>query len=258
MKSPRSFNWPFRYKAGLIHLAASIALAIILAAVIFALWFPGAYRSMSGGSELFALLVSVDVAIGPLITLAIADSRKTRLHLGLDIAVVVVLQLAALGYGLHTLSISRPVALALEDDRFRVIAALDVYRPELPTAAPEFQRLSLTGPRLLRSLVPADPKGKSDALKIAMQGYDVGSRPALWRPWDDKARAEALAHAKPLAALMKRYSKGQAEFAAAIDKTGRPADKLVYIPTITFRGDWVTLLDATSGDVVGFAPFDGF
>ena len=258
MNSVTTFNWPFRLRASLIHLAVSVTLAIVLAAVIFAVWFPEAYRSMSGGSELFALLVGVDVAIGPLITLAIADSRKTRRHLGLDISVVVVLQLAALGYGLHTLSISRPVALALEDDRFRVIAALDVYRPELPAAAPEFQRLSLTGPQLLRSLVPADSKGKSDALKIAMQGYDVGSRPALWRPWDDKARAEALAHAKPLAALMKRYSKGQAEFAAAIAKTGRPADKLVYIPTITFRGDWVTLLDATSGDVVGFAPFDGF
>jgi hypothetical protein len=27
---------------------------------------------------------------------------------------------------------------------------------------------------------------------------------------------------------------------------------------LTFRGDWVTLLDAANGDVVGFAPFDGF
>lgn len=258
MKNLKSFNWRFRFKAGLIHLTASIALAIILAAVIFALWFPGAYRSMSGGSELFALLISVDVAIGPLVTLAIADSRKTRRHLAGDIAVVVALQLAALGYGLHTLSISRPVALALEDDRFRVIAAMDVYRPELPAAAPEFRRLSLTGPQLLRSVVPTDPKGKSDALKIAMHGYDVGSRPALWRPWDDPARAEALAHAKLLVALMRRYPKGQAVFASAIAKTGRSADKLVYVPTITFRGDWVTLLDATSGDVVGFAPFDGF
>lgn len=258
MNSARNFNWPFRRKASLIHLAASVALAIILAAVIFALWFPGAYRSMSGGSELFALIVSVDVAIGPLITLAIADSRKTRRHLGFDIAVVVACQLVALGYGLHTLSIARPVVLALEQDRFRVVAALDVYRPELPAAAPEYRRLSLTGPRLLRSLVPTDPKGKSDALKIAMHGYDVGSRPALWRPWDAAARAEALAHARPLATLMRRYLARQAEFAAPIAATGKPADDLVYLPMVTFRGDWVALLDARAGNVVGYAPFDGF
>ncbi len=30
------------------------------------------------------------------------------------------------------------------------------------------------------------------------------------------------------------------------------------MPMITFRGDWVALLDAAKGDVVGFAPFDGF
>lgn len=258
MNNPKSFNWRFRFKAGLIHLAASLALAIILAAVIFAVWFPGAYRSMSGGTELFALLVSVDVTIGPLITFAIADSRKTRRHLGLDVAVVVVLQLAALGYGLRTLSISRPVALALEEDRFRVVAAMDVYAPELPLAEPGFRELSLTGPRLLRSPVPTDLKQRSDALTLAFRGHEIGTRPSLWRPWNDKARAEALAHAKPLASLMKRYPKGQAEFATAIAKAGRPAEKLVYVPTITFRDDWVTLLDATNGDVVGFAPFDGF
>ena len=258
MDRAKTFNWRFRLKASLIHLAASVTLAIVLAAVIFALWFPGAYRSMSGGSELFALLVSVDVAIGPLITLAIADSRKTRRHLALDIAVVVVLQLAALGYGLHTLSISRPVALALEQDRFRVVAAMDVYARELPLAAAEFQHLSITGPRLLRSPVPTDPQQRSDALSLAFRGHEIGTRPSLWRPWDDQARAEALAHAKPLAALMRRYPNGQAAFAAAIAKTGRSTGELVYLPTIAFRGDWVTLLDATNGNVVGFAPFDGF
>ena len=258
MSNSRAAGWPFRFRAGLIHLAASVALAIILAAVIFALWFPGAYRSMSGGSELFFLLISVDVTIGPLITLAVADSRKTRRHLAMDIAVIVILQLAALGYGLHTLSISRPVVLALEEDRFRVVAAMDVYRPELATAAPEYRHISLTGPRLLRSLVPKDPVAKTEALKIAMHGYDVGSRPALWRPWDAAARAEALAHAKPLSYLESRYPSRKAELAASVTATARPSERVVFLPMLTFRGDWVALLDARSGEVAGFAPFDGF
>ena len=258
MINTKAFNWPFRRKAVLIHLSSTGLLAIIVATVVFVLWFPGAYRSMSGGTELFVLVASVDFTIGPLITFVIADSRKTWKQLVRDIAVIVVLQLVALSYGLNMVSISRPVMLALEEDRFRVVAAHDVYVQELPLAKPEFRSLSLTGPRLAYSAVPTDPKEKSDALSLGMRGYDVGTRPSLWQPWDDKVRAQALAHAKPLAALMRRYPKGQAEFAAAIDKTGRPADKLVYIPTITFRDDWVTLLDATSGDVVGFAPFDGF
>ena len=258
MSNTKAFNWPFRRKAALIHLSSTALLAIIVATVVFVLWFPGAYRSMSGGTELFVLVARVDFTIGPLITFVIADSRKSWGHLGRDIAVIVVLQLIALGYGLHMVSISRPVMLALEEDRFRVVSANDVYAQELPQAKPEFRNLSLTGPRLAYSAVPTDPKEKSDALSLGMRGYDVGARPKMWQPWDQKVRALALAQAKPLAELMKRYPKGQAEFATAIAKTGRTADKLVYIPTITFRDDWVTLLDATNGEVVGFAPFAGF
>ena len=254
----KAYNWPFRRKAALIHVSVTVLLAVTVATVVFVVWFPGEYRSMSGGTELFMLVASVDFTIGPLITFVIADSRKTRGHLGRDIAVIVVLQLIALGYGLHMVSISRPVMLALEEDRFRVVSANDVYTQELPQAKAEFRSLSLTGPRLAYSAVPTDPKEKSDALSLGLRGYDVGTRPKMWQPWDQKVRALALAHAKPLAELMKRYPKGQAEFAAAIAKTGRTADKLVYIPTITFRDDWVTLLDSTNGEVVGFAPFDGF
>ena len=120
-----AFNWPFRRKAALIHLSATVLLAVTVATVVFVLWFPGAYRSMSGGTELFMLVASVDFTIGPLITLVIADSRKTWKQLARDIAVIVVLQLIALGYGLHMVSISRPVMLALEEDRFRVVSAHD-------------------------------------------------------------------------------------------------------------------------------------
>ncbi len=61
-------------------------------------------------------------------------------------------------------SISRPVVLALEEDRFRVVAASGVYEKELPAALPEFRSLSLTGPRLVRSVLPTDPVKKSEAL----------------------------------------------------------------------------------------------
>ena len=59
-------------------------------------------------------------------------------------------------------------------------------------ASSDFRSLSLTGPRLVRSSVPSDPKGKSDALELALKGFDVGTRPSLWKPWDDAARQESL------------------------------------------------------------------
>ncbi len=258
LNSPLSFDWRSRFKPALIHLAASLAVAIAVAAMVFALWYPGAYRTLSGGTELFLLVVGVDWALGPLITFVIFDSRKPGKELRRDVAVVIALQLAALGYGLHMVSISRPVVLALEEDRFRVVPASGVYEKELPAALPEFRSLSLTGPRLVRSMLPTDPVKKSDALTLGLSGYDIGARPALWQPWDDKARAEAVSHAKPLIALAQRYPDRRTELDAAALETGRAAQNLVYVPMVTFRGDWVALLDAAKGDVVGFAPFDGF
>lgn len=256
MNSSTPFNWPFRLKASLIHLGASGLLAVITAIIVFALWYPEAYRNMSGGTELFMLVVGVDVTIGPLITLTIFDRRKSLKELRRDMAVVVALQLAACGYGLYTVSVSRPVVLALEGNRFRVVAATDVYIQELASAAPGLRRLSLTGPHLVRSIVPTDPTKKSDSLFLALKGFDVGTRPSLWAPWDGAARSEALSHAKPLSTLSHQVD--QSAIDAAVAKTGRQKNKLAYIPMITFRNKWVALLDTTDGDVVGFAPFDGF
>lgn len=253
-----SIDWPSRLKPALVHLAASAVLAALVAAVVFGLWFPGAYREFSGGTELFMLVVGVDWALGPLIMLVIFDRRKPLAELRRDVAIVVALQLAALGYGLHMVSISRPVVLALEEDRFRVVPASGVYEKELPTARPEVRSLSLTGPRLVRSVAPTDPDKKFESISLGLSGHDMGTRPGLWRPWDAAARTEALAHAKALTVLARRHPDRHSELDAAVSATGMPALALVYLPMITFRGDWVALLDAAKGDVLGFAPLDGF
>lgn len=69
---------------------------------VWALVSPYPYREISGGRELFLLLVAVDVVMGPLITLMIFNTGKPRRELQLDLIVVGVLQLAALAYGLST------------------------------------------------------------------------------------------------------------------------------------------------------------
>jgi hypothetical protein len=55
-----------------------------------------------------------------------------------------------------------------------------------------------------------------------------------------------------------RYPARKAELEAAVAHFGKSVNELRYVPTITLRGDWVALLDASNGNVLGFAPFDGF
>ena len=76
MTSSAPSFWKDRFKASGIHLGISLVLAVLAGALVFGLWYPYPYREISGGRELFLLLVSVDVVLGPLITLAIFDRRK--------------------------------------------------------------------------------------------------------------------------------------------------------------------------------------
>jgi hypothetical protein len=68
--------------------------------LVFLVWYPNPYREISGGRELFLILVTVDVILGPLITLSIFNPVKAWKVLRRDLAIVGLIQLAALGYGM--------------------------------------------------------------------------------------------------------------------------------------------------------------
>ena len=75
-------------KASAIHLGICCLVAVAVAALVFEFWFPGPYRQLSGGQNLFLLLVGVDVVCGPLLTMVVFDSEKPRRALILDFCLV--------------------------------------------------------------------------------------------------------------------------------------------------------------------------
>lgn len=252
-----TLHWPSRIRAAAIHLSGSTIVAALAAALVFLVWYPPPYERLAGGLGLFVLVISVDVVMGPLITLAVFERSKPLRALRFDLLVVIVMQLAALTYGLYTMAIARPVAMALEGNRFRVVSVVDVLESELLRAPAGLQSLSWTGPRLLRTadVTAAD---KLDAIQMALSGHDLGTRPSYWRPWDDKARTEARAAAKPMSDLYVQKPAYREAIQAIIAKTGRPAEALGYLPVISRHAQAVALIDLGTGEVAGFAPYDAF
>jgi hypothetical protein len=104
---------------GHVHLGISPCHCGLAAWLVFAVWYPYPYREISGGRELFLMVVTVDVILGPLLTLAVFNMSKNPIKtLRLDLTVIGLFQLAALVYGLWTVFVVRPVHLAFEMDRF--------------------------------------------------------------------------------------------------------------------------------------------
>lgn len=257
--SPPSFASTLRprLRASAVHLLLSALVALACAVLVFGLWYPTPFRQISGGDELFLLIVSVDVIVGPLITLAVFDMRKPRKELVRDLAVVAVLQAAALGYGVYTLALARPAVLALESTRLRVVTAVELGASELAQAPEGLRSLSWTSRLAVAARQPSDGDEKLKAIEMALGGKDIGMRPELWLPPEDTAQAfkDGLI---PLERLTTRFPKRTVELDEAIAATGRPATELGYLPLLSRRSDWVALVDRKSGAIVGYAPFDGF
>lgn len=249
--------WKDRLRASGIHLSISLVMAALAALLVFVVWYPYPYREISGGRELFLILVSVDVILGPLITLAIFNRVKLWAVLRRDLAVIGLIQLAALAYGLWTVFVVRPVHLVFEYDRFRVVHAIDVP-PDLINRAPaELQMLPVAGPTLLGLRPMRDGEEKLNMTLAALQGLDLGARPELWRSYE-QSRADVLKQGKSVAQLKQRLADKAAVIDTAVSRTGRRTDQLLYLPMVGRKTFWTILLDSSSADVLGFMPLDPY
>ena len=246
-----------RLGASGIHLGISLCVAVFAAALVFGLWYPYPYGEISGGRELFFLVVAVDVIMGPLITLAIFNRAKPRRELLIDFTVVGLLQLAALGYGLWTVFAARPVHLVFEYSRMTVVHAIDVDADLLAKAPTSLQKLPVTGPTVIALRPFKNPAEQFDATTAALKGFPLAARSDLWQAYEP-ARADVLKEAKPVAELRARFSNQAAQIDLAIAATGRPVTDLRYLPLLSRKTAWTVLLDATTAEPLGYLPLDSF
>jgi hypothetical protein len=249
--------WEERLRASGIHFGISLIFAGLAALLVFLVWYPNPYREISGGRELFLILVTVDVILGPLITLAIFNPVKSWPVLRRDLAFVGLIQLAALGYGMWTVFVARPVFLAFEFDRFRVVHAIEVPHNMLDQAPAGFQALPLLGPTLIAVRPFRNADESFSATMSAMNGVPLGARPDLWQPYPE-ARAEVLKAAKPALDLKKRFSSHAEKIERVITRSGHATEAVVYLPLAGRKVFWTALLDSTTAEVIGFLPLDSF
>ena len=246
-----------RLGASGIHLGISLCVAVFAAALVFGLWYPYPYGEISGGRELFFLVVAVDVIMGPLITLAIFNRAKPRRELLIDFTVVGLLQLAALGYGLWTVFAARPVHLVFEYSRMTVVHAIDVDADLLAKAPTSLQKLPVTGPTVIALRPFKNPAEQYDATMAAFEGFPLAARSDLWQAYEP-VRADVLKEAKPVAELRARFSNQAAQIDRAIAATGKPVTDLRYLPLLSRKTAWTVLLDTTTAEPLGYIPLDSF
>lgn len=196
MRSIRSLT---RFQAAAGHLVISLIIGLIVLSTMLFVWFPSPLFYAMGGAELLLLIVGVDVVIGPLITLIIFNPKKKFLLI--DLSIIALLQMAALGYGVFAMYSGRPVYIVATDVDFKIVTASELDPSDIAEARlDEYRTLTLTGPRLVGTRVPDNPVERLKVANASAFGVGVESYPKYYVPYDE-VRGEVLKAAKPIAQL---------------------------------------------------------
>lgn len=111
-------------KAFVMHLAISLILVLATYFLIQLLWYPAPLFKATDAGKLFIMILLVDLVLGPLLTFIVYQKNKKTLVM--DLSVIALLQLGALGYGLYSVYDSRPVWIAYVADRFELVRVNDI------------------------------------------------------------------------------------------------------------------------------------
>lgn len=244
-------------RASVVHFSCSLAVAAMAAGLVFGLWYPFPYRELSGGRELFLLVVVVDVVCGPMLTAVLFNPNKPRSELFRDLSLVAVIQMAALGYGLWTVWDARPLFLVQEVDRFKVVNAPALDDAELQALDQTLRPTFWDGPRVVAIRKPKDVAEKNRVMFSALNGgRDYGERPDFYIPYAGDAALQSLERAVPLADFLAKNPEHADEAQKIAAASGLPISGLVYLPVVG-RQEWVAILNRRA-DIVGFLKGDGF
>jgi hypothetical protein len=239
------------------HLGASCAVAALAALFVFLAWYPSPFAAVAGVTPIFLMLVGIDVLIGPALTFVVSGAKKPHAEFVRDLAIIGLLQISALGYGVFSVATTRPVGLVFEYDLFRLVTASDIEAGALKDAPKELNTLSWSGPKLMAVLRPANADEQLRAIDLALAGIELAYMPKYWVDYGSQT-GNVWRVGKPVLALSAKYPHVAAELSAIAAKSDQPAADLRYVPLRARGAEWVVLVAAPDSRVVGYLPVDGY
>ncbi len=244
-----------RWKASFIHLLISLVIVGSVAACIIYFWYPPALMHMAKADRLLMIIASVDLVVGPLLTLIIYKAGKRKLKL--DLAIIGIIQIVFLGYGLHTIWNSRPVFLVAVPDRFELVFANEITPKRLAEAKIEhFKTLSFGKSRLVGTTMPKGFKEQEYIMNSAISGEgDIQTMPKYFVDYSEVSNA-LLKKAKPLREDQNLSAANADALQKAALSYGYQADQLGYLNLASSRGFASILINMKTAEIVGPANVD--
>jgi hypothetical protein len=249
----------FRFKAFGFHILGSVCLIALCLGVLYAGWYrwPGWY--LAGALTIALMMAGIDVVLGPLLTLIIANPNKPRRELARDISIIVLVQLIAAGYGVFTLWNGRPLYYTYSEGYLEMVQAADLNPEQVelgrklnPALAPHWYSL----PRWIFVPLPKDSQLAEKIMASSITGGDdVIQMPRYYQPWE-AGLTELRTTLQPVE-KMKGLNKHDKQVAAErLKEFGVTVDQPVTLPMSGRGRPIIAIFDPATGTIRGWVRVD--
>ncbi|MFI8010095.1 TfpX/TfpZ family type IV pilin accessory protein [Acinetobacter sp. ABJ_C4_1] len=168
-----------RSKFFLRHLLISFLFAFFILMWVFFVWYPQPLAKAVGVIHIFIMLIAIDVILGP--TLSFFVYKEAKKTLKFDLAVIILIQILALGYGLYSIAQGRPAWLIYNVDRFELVRNNEIIEANIQITQPQFRSPSWFNPQFAAVKVPKNKEERSKSMfEEIFSGISSAQRPELY------------------------------------------------------------------------------
>ncbi|WP_445404251.1 TfpX/TfpZ family type IV pilin accessory protein [Acinetobacter vivianii] len=232
-----------RLKFFLSHLAISFFIALIVVGVVFFVWYPYPLAKAVGVTHIFLMMLAIDVIIGPLLGLLVYKEGKKSLKM--DLSIIILIQVLALGYGVYSIAQGRPAWLAYYVDRIQLVRNNEILDQNIEKALPQYQQPSWLKSQFVGvEFAKESSARKNDMFAEVLGGISIAQKPERYVPLD-KVKKQIQQRAQNLDVLNQFNEK------AVVQKTlAKYPQATAFVPLKANAVDMTVLINKEKGEVV--------
>jgi hypothetical protein len=247
----------FRIRAFLWHLAVSSVVLGLLIAGLYLGWYnwPGWY--LAGAEFIVGMMVLVDIGLGPLATVVVANPAKPARKLKVDIGLIVLVQLAALIYGTKTLWDGRPLYYVFSASQVDLVQAIAIDPQDTQVALSRGATLVpkwYSRPRWVWARLPDDPdEFKQLLFGRLLLGGDVVTMPQYFHPIAEAVPTMRSAYVQ-IRSLQGAPEMDDAEYARRLALLGKAEEAVGVLPIVGRAREGAMVFDRATGEPLAYWP----
>lgn len=232
-----------RLKFFISHLAVSFCIGLFFIGLVLVVWYPLPLAKAVDVTNIFLMMLVIDVVIGPVLCFLIYKEGKKSLKF--DLIVIIAIQFSALCYGIYSIEQGRPVWIAYVVDRFELVRKNEIIEYDIKKVLPEYQKSSWLKPQYVAVELSRDIKQRNDDMFAeTLGGISLSQRPERYITFS-KAKLQMQQRSQKLNELQKFNTKNNVD--GVLQKYPQ-AD--AWLPLKASALDMVVLINKEKAEVV--------